>query len=41
MSIPWEQGENLFDAIMAYGAGKEEINDREIIRFYQFEKKLT
>ena len=34
MSIPWEQGENLFDAIMAYGAGKEETKDRETIRFF-------
>lgn len=34
MNIPWERGENLFDAIMAYGAGKEEIKDRETIRFF-------
>lgn len=34
MNIPWEQGENLVDVIKAYGAGKEEINDRETIRFF-------
>lgn len=34
MNISWEQGENLFDAIMAYGAGKEETKDRETIRFF-------
>lgn len=34
MNIPWEQGENLFDVIMAYGAGEADRKDLQTIHFF-------
>ena len=34
MDFPWEQGENLFDAIMTFGAGEADRKDLQTIHFF-------